>query len=54
VYDEGNQLGAVRGFDEHGVYVTTADGVAALSSEHLTTGRAGQTESMWRCREWGK
>jgi len=49
VYDEGNQLGAVRGFDEHGVYVTTVDGVAALPSEHLTTGWAEQAESMWRC-----
>ena len=54
MYDEGNRLGTVHGFDEHGVYVTTADGVTALSSEPLTMGRAEQAELMWRCREWGK
>jgi len=52
--DEGNQLGTVRGFDEHGFYVTTADGVAALSSEHITAGTAGQAELMWRCWECGE
>ena len=49
--DDGNPLGTVRGFDEHGFYVTTADGVATLSSEHITAGTTGQAELMWRC--WG-
>ena len=28
--DEGTELGTVRGFDEHGFYVTVTDGVEAL------------------------
>ena len=54
MYDGGNQLGTVRGFNEHGVYVTTADGVAALSSEYTTAGTTGQAELMWRCWECGE
>ncbi|MDG5777235.1 hypothetical protein VB773_00750 [Haloarculaceae archaeon H-GB2-1] len=54
VYDEeGNQLGQIRGFDEHGFYVTTDEGIEALSSEHLTTGKAAEAELMWRCWECG-
>ena len=29
--DEGTELGTVRGFDEHGFYVTVTDGVEALA-----------------------
>lgn len=55
VYDEeGNRLGTVRGFDEHGFYVTTEEGIAELSREHLSTGQAGGAELMWRCWECGE
>ncbi|MFB6128880.1 MAG: rubredoxin-like domain-containing protein [Halorhabdus sp.] len=55
VYDEaGNRLGTVRGFDEHGFYVSTDDGMAALSSEHLASGIAGEAELMWRCWSCGE
>ena len=54
VYDEdGDALGTIRGFDEHGFYVTVEDGIEALSSEHVSTGAAGQAELMWRCWECG-
>jgi len=54
VYDEdGNRLGTVRGFDEHGFYVTTEDGIAAMSGEHLST-RSGEGELMWRCWDCGE
>jgi len=51
--DEGAELGTIRGFDEHGFYVTVEDGLEALSSEHVSTGAAGQAELMWRCWECG-
>jgi rubrerythrin len=55
VYDgEGNALGTVRGFDEHGFYVTTEDGIEAMSAEHVSTGQAGEAELMWRCWECGE
>jgi len=54
VYDEdGTELGTIRGFDEHGFYVTIQDGIDALSSEHVSTGAAGEAELMWRCWECG-
>jgi len=52
--DEGNRLGRVRGFDEHGFYVTTDEGIEALSSEHVSTGEAGEAELMWRCWNCGE
>ncbi|MFB6150436.1 MAG: rubredoxin-like domain-containing protein [Haloarculaceae archaeon] len=52
--DEGNQLGTVRGFDEHGFYVTTDEGIEALSAEHVNTGVAGEAELMWRCWSCGE
>ena len=51
--DEGAELGTIRGFDEHGFYVTVQNGVEALSSEHVTTGAAAQAELMWRCWDCG-
>jgi ABC-type ATPase with predicted acetyltransferase domain len=55
IYDaDGNELGTVRGFDEHGFYVSTEDGIAALSSEHLASGPAGEAELMWRCWSCGE
>ena len=54
VYDEdGDRIGTVQGFDEHGVYVTTEEGIAAMSSEHLRAGAAGEAELVWRCYECG-
>lgn len=51
--DDGNELGRVRGVDEHGFYVTTAEGVAALSVEHDAGTMGGKKELMWRCWECG-
>jgi len=51
--EEGNRLGTVRGFDEHGFYVTTEDGIVAMSGEHLTTSD-GEGELMWRCWDCGE
>jgi hypothetical protein len=42
--DDGVALGTVRGFDEHGFYVTTEEGIEALSGEHLTAGAPGEAE----------
>lgn len=54
IYDaEGNELGRVRGVDEHGFYVTTAEGVVALSVEHEADSMGGEKELMWRCWECG-
>jgi rubrerythrin len=56
VYDsEGNELGTVRGFDEDGFFVTTREGIEALSVEHERAGHEfGQAELMWRCAECGE
>lgn len=55
VYDaDGNALGTVRGFDEHGVYVTTREGVEALSIAHERAGHEfGEAELLWRCSQCG-
>ena len=48
VYDEdGNELGTIRGFDEHGFYVSTDQGITALSGEHFASGLGGEAELMW-------
>lgn len=51
VYDaDGNELGTIRGVSEDGVFVTTRDGVAAMSIEHERAGHEfGQAELLWRC-----
>lgn len=56
VYDEaGNELGRVRGFDEHGFYVTLEDGTERLPEEHVRAGHEfGEAELMWRCWECGE
>lgn len=55
VFDaDGNQLGTVRGFTEDGVFVTTREGVEALSVEHERAGHEfGQAELLWRCSDCG-
>ena len=53
--DDGNELGRIRGFDEHGFYVTLEEGLEALSKEHVTSGHEfGEAELMWRCWECGE
>ena len=46
---DGVALGTIRGVDEHGFYVTTDDGIEALSVEHVRSGSPGEAELMWRC-----
>lgn len=55
VYDgDGNELGTVRGFDEHGLYVSTRDGIEALSIGHERAGHEfGAAELLWRCSDCG-
>ena len=48
---DGTELGTVREFDEHGFYVTFAEGMDTMSAEHVTPGGAGEAELMWRCWE---
>jgi ABC-type ATPase with predicted acetyltransferase domain len=53
VYDaDGNPLGTVRGFDEHGFYITAADDVVVLSED--TVGSEHAKALMWRCWECGE
>jgi len=53
--DDGEKLGTVRGFDQHGFYVTTDEGIEGLSVEHLRSGHElGQAELLWRCYECGE
>ena len=55
VYDEdGTELGRVRGLDEHGFYVSTAEGVVAMSVEHEAASKAGIKELHWRCWDCGE
>lgn len=53
--DEGVPVGTVRGIEEGGVFVTTREGVEALSVEHARSGHTlGEAELMWRCNECGE
>lgn len=55
IYDaDGNELGRVRGLDEHGFYVTTAEGVVSMSVEHDAETKSGIKELHWRCWECGQ
>jgi rubrerythrin len=52
--DEGAKLGTVRSFDENGVFVTTREGIEALSVEHERAGHEfGGAELVWRCSRCG-
>jgi rubrerythrin len=53
IYDEaGHKLGTVRGFDEHGFYVTAVEGIELLPDESLSS---DNTEAvMWRCWKCGE
>jgi len=53
--DDGTPLGTIRGFDSDGFYVTTQEGIEALSSEHVSAGHEfGEAELAWRCDECGE
>ena len=53
VYDEdGAELGVVRGFDQHGFYVTADDAVEVLPEDPVQSERADAL--MWRCWECGE
>ena len=55
VYDaEGERLGTVRGLDEYGFYVSTAEGVVAMSVEHEAESKAGIKELHGRCWDCGE
>lgn len=52
--DDGEALGTVRGFEESGFFVTTEEGMDAMSVEHEHAGPAfGEAELMWRCGSCG-
>ncbi|MFC7203190.1 hypothetical protein ACFQJC_06665 [Haloferax namakaokahaiae] len=52
--EDGRPIGRVRGFEEGGVFVTTREGVEALSIEHARSGHSfGRAELMWRCMTCG-
>lgn len=54
VYDEdGERLGTVRGFDQHGFYVSAADDVEVLSEEEAPESSHGDA-LMWRCWQCGE
>lgn len=53
--EDGEHLGTIRGFDEDGFFVTTRDGIEALSVEHEHAGGTyGEAELMWRCSNCGE
>ncbi len=52
--EDGEEIGTVRGFDPDGFFVTTREGVEALSVEHERSGGAfGEAELLWRCGQCG-
>ena len=53
--DAGRPVGSVRGMETGGVFLTTRDGVEALSIEHARSGHTfGEAELMWRCLNCGE
>ncbi|MFB6300935.1 MAG: hypothetical protein ABEH65_11810 [Halobacteriales archaeon] len=51
---DGERVGSVRGVDEDGFFVTTREGVEAMSVEHERAGHSfGEAELLWRCAECG-
>jgi hypothetical protein len=48
------RLGTIRGFDEDGFFVTTREGIEALSIAHERAGHEfGEAELVWRCSRCG-
>ncbi|MCT9094793.1 hypothetical protein [Haloarchaeobius sp. HME9146] len=53
--EDGTKVGTIRGFDEHGFYVTADEGIEGMSIEHIRAGHEfGEGELMWRCWECGE
>lgn len=53
--EDGEPIGTVRGIEGGGVFVSTREGVEALSIEHARSGQSfGEAELMWRCTECGE
>lgn len=52
--EDGTQIGRIRGFDEHGFYVTLRNGLEGRSVHHVRSGKnLGEAELVWRCLECG-
>ena len=51
--DDGEELGTVRGFDQHGFYVSAEADVDVLSDEGAP-GSTREAALMWRCWECGE
>lgn len=56
VYDaDGNELGHIQGFDEHGFFVNVEHGIEGYSVRHVVSGHEfGEAELMWRCLNCGE
>ncbi|WP_254280455.1 DUF7130 family rubredoxin-like protein [Haloarcula marina] len=56
LYDEACEpVGTVRGMEAGGVFLTTREGVEALSVQHARSGHTfGEAELMWRCTNCGE
>jgi hypothetical protein len=53
--EDGNAVGTIRGIEEGGVFLSTREGVEALSVEHARSGHSfGAGELMWRCTTCGE
>jgi rubrerythrin len=53
--EDGRELGRIRGFDDDGFFVTTREGIEAMSVEHERSGHEfGEAELMWRCTQCGE
>lgn len=53
--ETGEPVGVVRGIGEGGIFVTTRDGKAEYSIEHVRARHEfGEAELMWRCTECGE
>lgn len=53
--DAGRPVGAVRGMEAGGVFLTTRDGVESFSVQHARSGHSfGEAELMWRCLDCGE
>ncbi|MFC7044049.1 rubredoxin-like domain-containing protein [Halobacteriaceae archaeon GCM10025711] len=53
--EDGEKLGTIRGANEDGFFVTTREGIEAMSVAHERAGHDfAQGELMWRCASCGE
>lgn len=53
--DDGTELGTVRGITDDGFFVSTREGIEALSVVHERSAPdVGEAELMWRCDSCGE